>query len=113
MNIYERVTLPKDQFTKYGDVSFLKHWDMSGTAGGGYRVITAYQRLKPNNPTLTRYSASVIRERDNKVLGKSVYYSRIGGDILPRLGPDSARSCPPRTSEIGLIRSIFLQGDKE
>ena len=35
MKIYEKVVLPEDQFTEYGDVKFFVKWDKNGSSGGG------------------------------------------------------------------------------
>lgn len=106
MKIYEKVVLPKDQFTQYGDVKFFETWN---TSGGGYRFIAVHERLRPNKPTLTRYTYSVVREFDAKALGIYVVYSRIGGDIMWRPGPDSSKSCPANANSTNFLRMIFVR----
>lgn len=105
MKIYEHVVLPKDQF-KYGVPIFHQTWN---TSGGGYRFIAAHERLRPNKPTLTRYTYSVVREFDGKVLGTYIVYSRIGGDIMWRPGPDSSKSCPADGNDNTFLKAIFTQ----
>lgn len=103
--IYERVVLPKDQFTKYGDPAFHQGWNKSSD---GYQFIFKYDELKENNPMLLRLAYSIVRESDQKVLGTHVVYVRKGGGIMWRPGPDPSKSCPPNANEVLFVRSIFL-----
>jgi hypothetical protein len=104
MKIYEKVVLPKDQF-KYGVPIFHQTWN---TSGGGYRFIAGHERLRPSKPTLTRYTYSVVREADRKTLGVYIVYSRIGGDIMWRPGPDSSKTCPTEGSDNTFLNAIFV-----
>lgn len=128
-NIYETVVLPKDQFTEYGDVksfydtmrlpkskvtkdgsvSYLSEWTVAEQLRGGYKIIEKVEELRSIKPTLSKETYIVIRVSDNKTLGSHIYYQRIGGDILPRLGPDSAKDCPSDASEVVFFRRIFLK----
>ncbi|MFC7299565.1 hypothetical protein [Herminiimonas aquatilis] len=105
MKIYEKVVLPREQFTQYGDVRFFE----TSNTGGGYRFIKKFEQLKLKKPTLDKTTYTVIREIDNKVLGTYVVYLRIGGDIIPRLGPDSGKSCPSNANSVNFLRTIFVQ----
>jgi len=104
MKIYEKVVLPKEEFTVYGDVKFFRAYN---TSGGGYRFVSLQERLRTSKPTLTKKTYKVIREADNKVLGIYVSYQRIGGAIMPRLGPDPAKQCPAGINDIVFLRTIF------
>jgi hypothetical protein len=85
MKIYEKVVLPKEQFTKYGDVKFFE----TTVVGGGYRIVTKSESInviKPifdvftwNRANLTKTTYTVIREADNKVIGIYIVYLRTGG----------------------------------
>lgn len=125
MKIYETVTLPKEQFTQYGDPIFNGSYDASKN---GYQFISKDKEYrffyknetipvnKPkfdlitwNHANLTKITMVVIRESDNKIIGTQVSYHRIGGGIIPRLGPDPAKVCPANTNEKFFLKSIFLQ----
>ncbi len=109
MKIYETVRLPKEQF-KYGVPIFHQSWN---TSGGGYRFTAVYERLRPNKPTLTRYVYSIVREADSKILGTYIFYSRIGGDILWRPGPDSSRGCPKDGNENIFLNAVFVKPETQ
>jgi hypothetical protein len=106
MKIHEKVVLPKDQFTQYGDPIFFKTWNKPG---GGYKFISEDRQLKSEKPTLSKATYMVIREADSKILGTYVSYLRIGGGLLPRLGPDPAKLCPDDGSTTTFLRTIFVQ----
>lgn len=117
MKIHETAMLPKEQF-KYGAPVFFGPWSTSGTSGGGYKVVRKYEEIKVMKPSLdiitwnsanlTKTSYTVIREADNKILGTYVYYQRIGGAIMPRLGPDPSKNCPSDARESAFFGAIFL-----
>jgi len=119
MKIYEKVVLPKEQFTKYGDVKFFE----TSNTGGGYRAVWKYEPIpvkKPlldiltwNHANLTKSTVTVIREVDNKTLGTYISYARIGGGIVPRLGPDPSKSCPPNANSVNFLRTLFVQENQE
>ncbi len=120
MKIYETVVLPNEQFTQYGDVKFFQTWDQSS---GGYRFVWKSEQIKVtkstldiltwNHASLTKNTAMVIREIDNKVLGADVVYIRIGGAILPQLGPDPTKDCPLNTNSVIFLRTVFVPKIKE
>jgi hypothetical protein len=53
-------------------------------------------------------SLSVIRERDEQLLGSLVMYHRIGGGLLPTLGPDPAKHCPLNVYDNQFLRTVFV-----
>lgn len=112
MKVYETVTLPKEQF-KYGVPAFLGNWNEAGKAGGGYKVTQKTELLRSKKPTLKKRAYAVIRDTDQKVLGTFVYYQRIGGDIMPRLGPDSFKDCPANLDENIFLKTVFVQAPQE
>lgn len=85
VKVYERVSLPLDQFNQWGDpnIPFAENADATKAA---YIVnIESRELIKGDsygkgNPTLSRFHARVIRRSDNKTLGEAISYSRIGGD---------------------------------
>jgi len=105
IKIYEKVELPKEKFTENGDLTFFVTYNVSS---GGYYFETKDEKLRENSPTLTRYTYTITRESDKKILGTYVYYLRIGGAIFPRLGPDPAKQCPSNLSDRIFKRAIFF-----
>jgi hypothetical protein len=61
-------------------------------------------RLHDFNPEVVRRETLVKRRSDGSVLGKSVYYSRRGGDVPTGLFHDSSFGCP---SQNGMSKKIF------
>ena len=106
MQVYQKVAFPSDHFTEYGDIKFFETWN---TSKGGYRFKSSHENLKSNKPTLTRRTYSVVRESDSRILGVYVVYSRIGGDIIWRPGPDSSKSCPADANSTIFLRTIFVR----
>jgi len=106
--IYEKIFLPQEMFTKNGDPNFLGKWDANGRYGNGYRITLNVNKIHEGKPTLTKYRYQVVRDSDRKILGVYVWYQRIGGDFFPRLGPDSSRTCPKNASEVLFLRKIFI-----
>ena len=111
MNIREKIILPKGMFTQNGDPQFFGKWNANSKSGNGYRITLSVSRIHENNPTLTKYRYEVIRESDQKILGAYIWYQRIGGDFLPKLGPDSSRTCPENASEVNFLKSVFVSQD--
>lgn len=115
MKIYEKVMLPKEQFTPYGDVKYFQTSDV----GGGYRFLTQSEQIEItrssldfltwNHANLNKIMYMIIREKDNRVLGSLVMYHRIGGAIMPRLGPDPAKHCPVGVDDKTFLRAVFVQ----
>ncbi len=106
MKIYEKVVLPKKVFKYGGNPVFYKTWNSSG---GGYRFDSKLQQIKRIKPTLDKVTYTVIREKDNQILGSLVMYHRIGGGIMPTLGPDPAKHCPINVDDGLFLKMIFVQ----
>lgn len=115
MKIYETVILPKEQFTPYGDIKFFQ----KSNSGGGYQFESKSEQIKVAKPALNfftwnpanlhKFSYFVIREDDKRVLGSLVMYHRLGGAIVPRLGPDPAKHCPIDIDDKVFLRTVFVQ----
>lgn len=104
--VYEKVPLPNDRFTQYGDIKFFETWNISAE---GFRFQSSCEKIRSKNPTLTRYTYTVIRDSDKKALGTYVVYSRVGGDILWKPGPDSSKTCPIDANSTQFLRTIFVR----
>jgi hypothetical protein len=65
------------------------------------------RQLVLGNPSLRRDEMRIVRISDGKVLGSSVSYSRIGGDI-PGPWQESHFHCPAGDEEKQLMTAVFL-----
>jgi hypothetical protein len=117
--IYETVTLPKNQFDKWG-MPRGKNWDrgtLESKLDPDYRYSYSSQFLKRGNPLkgeveMYRSDERIYREADGRLLGESVTYGRRGGDPYISLllgGHPSSAVCPVQAKSF--ISSIFIQGE--
>ncbi len=115
IKIYEQVKLPKEMFSRYGNPNFFNTVNRSENvikvSGNGYESMWESQYLRRGSPSLRKDVFSVVRQSDGKLLGTLTSYARHGGDVLPRLGPDSAKRCPKDLAQTDLWRSIFKKQD--
>lgn len=109
IKIYERNPLPDSQLDRDGNPAFFPTWNESGN---GFRFIGSHERIKTGNPSLSKFIFEVIRESDNKILGRYITYLRIGGAVLPRLGPDPAKRCPAELDSNQLLNMVFNNKQK-
>jgi hypothetical protein len=80
--------------------------------GANYHLKSSTEFLVDGNPSLRRSVGYVIRQTDGKVLGQSISYSRVGGDLPGPSHPSSYR-CPP-LRELNLVHQVFVRkGDSK
>lgn len=108
VKVYETVELTPGLINRGGGVSIPSK--RSATAEDLYFYEMEDQYLRKNNPSLIRTSTVVIRRRDHKVLGKSISYSRGGGDLHGPWHP-SAFLCPDPTKGNSVLSAVFIKGD--
>ena len=61
--------------------------------------------IETGSPTIKRFHFKVVRSVDQKVLGESISYSRIGGD-LPTFAHPSSYICPENVDR-DLFSAVF------
>lgn len=114
VRVYETVRLSAEKFNQWGQPNFhiptipydkLNHTDE-------YYLVWETPDLKTGNPSLERSYFRLIRRSDQKLLGESVTYIRIGGD-LPGPWHGSSFMCPEPTQTPSFESSIFVKGDKQ
>jgi hypothetical protein len=110
VRVFETVMLPPGMFSKYGD-AIPPGASKSAPFGSHYDRIHEEKYLREGNPSLRRSHWKIIRKADQKVLGESVSYHRVGGD-LPGPWHESSFSCPEVSGNVVLARRVFVQGDK-
>jgi len=116
VKVYERQLLPPTEFDQSGN----KRLYRTGTTaeretllGPDFRYVEAFTTVAGARGNewkghVVRFSIKVFRKSDNKLLGESTSYSRIGGDGLSTLWnwQPSTSSCPEPRPE--LLPSLFL-----
>lgn len=108
IRVYETVKLPKEYFDERG-VPVERVIDDRAYYGGGRFVTEAEDRtLIAGNPDLRRIEIRFVRLSDHAVLGRSVSYTRRGGDIPNPFHP-SHYSCPSVNVTAGLISKILIK----
>jgi hypothetical protein len=119
IKIYETVSLPPEKFNKYNNVNFF-HPSHGEKALGPEYIWKSHEKFlhpggDPNaSPSLRRDHLQVIRRSDGKLLGESIYYSRVGGDsrfLNELMGgpPESSYSCPK--GSISVIGRVFIKNE--
>lgn len=100
VRIFEVVSLNSQQYSlllnKFGQLSPPLESKAEGNVPIVHRFTSIY--VRQNDPEIRRDELSVIRKSDEKILGVSVSYSRVGGDLIA-LHP-SFFSCPERSVDI-------------
>lgn len=117
IKVYETVSLPPEKFAKNGDINFYVGSGGENWLGPEY-IWKRHQKFlhpggDPNaSPSLRRTHLQVIRRSDDKLLGESIYYSRVGGDsrfLNELMGgpPESSYRCPK--GSIDVIGRVFIK----
>jgi hypothetical protein len=120
LTIHERVSLAAGEFSKDGTPLSVYWRDPSlvGTAGRlgpNYRYVSRDETIRAGDPMkgegrLTRYVEEIHRTSDGKLLGRSVWYGRSGGDFVV-LGHFSTAGCP--TSAEPLLTAVFVKEEQK
>lgn len=108
VKVHEVIRLPIDKFDELGMVNFYRPNLGEDSLGKDYsfnREVIYYSR---GNPELFKVRTQVIRVVDCKVLGESVFYKRVGGD-LPGPWHGSSYLCPELNIENDVLRQIFVK----
>lgn len=119
--IYETVTLPAQRFDAHGNLNPVAPAAKSAGLseilfGNEYRIENQTSILKDgvthdhlfSEGKLTRTVQRLRRIADEKILGESIWYTRIGGE-LTLFGMPSTYECPMPQENI--LRNVFLKGD--
>lgn len=110
--IFEVVELPKQQYdlllNKFGTLEI----PLDGRNAGDAPLVRKEERvsIRDGNPSVRRYEMVIIRKPDQKILGRQVTYSRVGGDF-PSPAHTSSFSCPEK--RVNLFSAVVKQqGEK-
>lgn len=106
IKVYETVKLPAEKFDQYGQIQIPYKGIIKPGDEYYYDFYTTY--LIKGNPELRQYHSKVYRRSDNKVIGESISYSRVGGD-MPGPWHSSSFLCPKNEGFNYLMKQIFIK----
>ena len=112
VHIYEKVTLPREDFGPDGEVfpQYRALVTSGGSLGPDYKWSSTTKRIVDGDPSLNRREQVITRSNDSKVLGRRIVYIRGGGD-LPGPWAPSAYSC--RDVPLDLTQQVFIKEDSK
>ncbi|MEW5797341.1 MAG: hypothetical protein AB1772_13430 [Candidatus Zixiibacteriota bacterium] len=108
VRVYETVELPAERFDRWGNARIPSK--RSATPEDEYYFEIEDNYYRKGNPKLLQSRFRTIRRSDGKVLGETVYYSRIGGD-LPGPWHESNFTCPNPSRLTELEPKVFVRGE--
>jgi len=122
VKVYESVRLPADRFDLTGRVISSPAQEMGRgvfvqVVQGGYGIESRDEVIKAGDPfkgfvsegRLLRFTTTVRRLSDGKVLGEEISYGRTGGDIS--LGHPSQSICPNPRPARGVVQAVLEKGE--
>jgi hypothetical protein len=109
IKVYETVELPPERFNRWGQIDFHDPTQHENSIGPEYLFKEDTLYYRQDDPTLSRIHYKVFRRVDGKLLGESVIYGRVGGD-LPGPWYHSSFRCPDfnKAGENALFSNIFI-----
>lgn len=95
VTVYERVTIDEEEFKRLGGIQGTLPVPNERYARQSYPYVSQEMRtrIREWNPEVVRGETLIKRRVDNKLLGRLIYYARIGGDIPISFGHPTYFSC--------------------
>lgn len=93
IKVYETVKLPAERFDKYGQIRVPAKW--LGKPEDEYYSESSTNYLIRGNPEMWKFHFKLYRRSDEKLIGETISYTRIGGDI-PGPWHSSSFQCPQK-----------------
>lgn len=106
IKVYETVKLPAERFDQSGQISIPYKKNVKPEDEYYYESSTVY--LIKGNPELRQYRSQIYRRSDGGLLGDSISYSRIGGD-MPGPWQPSSFMCSANEGFNYLMKQIFIK----
>lgn len=106
VTVFQRVTLSHDEYKQLGGSEGVipVYASSSKHPNEPYFTETKTEYVRKSNPEVRRDGIVFKRRSDNVVLGRFVYYARVGGDF-PTLAHPSSKGCMPMKA--GASAQIF------
>ncbi len=105
VKVYETVRLPAERFDKWGNVGIQSKQMAKPSDEYIYENETTY--IRDGDPSLWRSYTTMLRRKDQKILGEAISYHRVGGDIPSPWHPSSF-GCP-KPIELKLEQAVFIR----
>jgi len=113
VHVYETVKLSEEEYglyvNQFGKLSIPREDEASESIQ--YVRNDNRKFIRKNNPTVSRFEFVIKKRKDNKVLGKRISYSRVGGDFQVIIGHPSIYTCPAKINS--LFNAIILKREGE
>lgn len=108
VKVHETVRLPPEKFNEYGQINFYKPMDGQNALGTEYifKEVSIYKNY--GSASMRRDNYMIYRRSSNFLLGESVSYHRVGGDIPGPWHPSSF-SCPEEAGDVRLLMKVFIK----
>ncbi|MDR1849956.1 MAG: hypothetical protein LBQ75_07945 [Zoogloeaceae bacterium] len=107
VKVYETVRLPPEKFDKWGNVNIPSHGRAKPSDEYVYVPVDTYIETSSDSVSLWRHDTAIVRRSDGKILGRTISYHRVGGDIPFVPAHPSSFGCP-KPSELH-YRAIFVK----
>jgi len=108
IKVYETVELPAEMFNKWGRLLLYQPTKGENALGHDYLWKSETKLIRYNAPKIWRDQYQIYRRFDDRLLGESVSYSRLGGD-LPGPWHPSSFGCPANAGDAALVKKIFIK----
>lgn len=106
VRVYQTVKLPEEMFDKWGMVNFYRPNQGEESLGKDYVFVGKTTVIRNDNPRIWSDQYQVYQRKSMKLLGETISYSRLGGDV-PGPWHKSSFGCPQGAGDASLIRQIF------
>jgi hypothetical protein len=95
VTVYERVYITAEEYNQLtgGRGTVPVPDERSSNKSAPYFSRSLTREINAASPKVMRRETEIVRRVDNKVLGKVVIYSRVGGDLPTGIGHDTYSGC--------------------
>lgn len=112
IKVYEKVKLSKEHFDKYGWPIWRSKDNRYYYANDQYFTESEDTMIVTGNPDLIRMESRIIRASDNTLFGRSISYTRRGGDIPNPFHP-SHYTCPREEERRYLVKEVLIKDSEQ